>query len=233
MRGGLRLLFCALLLTTTTVQAGNLYLERMEAVTSFPEGEEMHELIRRIDAHGQQAPRRLETPPFHHRTSREDRAVTLCRRCHGALPHRRSPARRAFLNQHAGRIDCLVCHLRPEGVPLTYLRPVADGPIEASHAGEAVAVPADAPAADRILERWEGAALSKEAKARLHHRLHEPLDREGTPCGECHGEPSLLDLQALGFTEEERWRIRENRIARFIDRVEEEAPPLQLRELLR
>ena len=38
--------------------------------------------------------------------------AAACLRCHGVIPHKKSSFSRAFLNFHAPRLDCMVCHLK-------------------------------------------------------------------------------------------------------------------------
>lgn len=84
-------------------------------------------------------------------------AADTCRGCHGAAPHGRSRAR-AFLNLHAARLDCGVCHLPAEGAAYRRL----EGLVTAGRAGSS---------------GWQ---------PRMQPLPGEEVRRRGPRCGECH-----------------------------------------------
>ena len=229
------------------------YIEQVQAVVLDTQQRQSAEeqLLQRWPVLEQQP---AVVPPFHQRVAAVEPARgTLCGNCHSTAPHRRDQARRAFLNGHTARMDCMVCHWRPEGeaqnkmleyrwFSLTDLTVLAvDQLPELSSENQIkiavlddqqpVTVSSRHPFAEQAEKQWQ----AEEGRVELHARLHVPLKTEGPACSDCHqSRAPLLDLKSLGYSEERQQALVQHPIPRFIDRLQaEQQSRIQLTDLLR
>ncbi|RDH86532.1 MAG: hypothetical protein DIZ77_04270 [endosymbiont of Seepiophila jonesi] len=235
----IRFLLLSLFLWAGVSQAESLYLQQTKTV-EITEKMLAETLEKLQQSKNQELREPLAVAPFHKREPVKPAVEeAFCSDCHGPLPHSKDERQRSFLNMHSRKVACTTCHYRPEGITLDYAwYPTGDNPdmdesgrITPFHQGELVAVPTVAPFAIELQRQWHLAALA--VKARLHRRIHGPLEKEGPGCTDCHHQDQLfLDLDALGLKPEEIRSIRTNRIARFLGQKSPEGQQLQLRDLL-
>ncbi|BAO45680.1 hypothetical protein [Thiolapillus brandeum] len=221
--------------------AANPYTEGVDSARV--DDEALQQARKQLD-HPPAEPRKapLFVPPFHQRSAEIEAPAVLCLQCHDRAPHRRNPRKRAFLNMHGRWIACETCHWQPEGMSLDYGRvrvpgvPVAEGLIAPLVDGKPVVTLAEEPWVRRLARDWEQA--DKAARVNIKARLHQPLEEKGPDCIACHdGKDSLLDWKALGYERGRVKELRDNPIARFLQRTEPESPDdpvvrIQLRDLL-
>jgi len=185
----------------------------------------------------------LFVPSFHQQPVTEEAPVLLCHECHGRSPHRHGARKRAFLNMHARRIACETCHWRPEAVSPGYdrlrmpgARADEEGLIAPWVDGRPVVTLSGEPWARRLMRDWEQA--DKSGRSVIKARLHHPLEKTGPRCTDCHdSNNSLLNWKSLGYPEARLRVLRENPVARFLQRTEPKSADdpvtrIQLRDLL-
>jgi len=86
--------------------------------------------------------------------------------------------------------------------------------------------------ARKIKADWKDA--SERERAGIHARLHMPLEKKGVECQQCHGkENPMLDLIALGATDEQIEKIQRNTIVRFFVRFKKDDERIRIKELLK
>jgi hypothetical protein len=127
--------------------------------------------------------------PSYHRASTvvPARPPGFCEGCHDPRPHRRAGQVRAMLNQHAGRMHCLVCHGRP------FLEP-AGGLIRRGDRLWPTAGGREATEGD--MAEWRRLATQK-----------APCFAAGPGCEACHRPGGLIDFGLLGYGEEKARRL--------------------------
>ncbi|MHB8767007.1 MAG: hypothetical protein ACYDA8_22060 [Deferrisomatales bacterium] len=111
-----------------------------------------------------------------------------CAACHGPAPHRRDPVRRAFLNLHAGRLHCGVCHFTGSGLGVRRFAAAGGDP------------PGPLFAATRSGPGWEKAEWPTGGVA---------LRPRGPACEQCHRRGSPI-LAAEGLYDDYRRRLLED-----------------------
>ncbi len=142
--------------------AAGVYLHRPAPSAKAPTGEELAALEAAMAAAGRLHPAAPK--------SRPSGSASFCAGCHPAPPHPGRQVAAAMLNEHSGRMDCLLCHW-----------PAAGG----ARPAPAWQVPAGSPVFLAVLpvERATKAGLeSLRAAATVARRCFEP----GPGCGDCH-----------------------------------------------
>jgi hypothetical protein len=161
-------------------------------------------------------------PAFHQQQKRNNKAINLCQNCHSSLPHSKNTATRTFLNQHSLRIDCLTCHYQSNSIKLDYqwLKQNDLQYIAPYYQHQSLVILAQDEFAQQIKRQWKNANIDQ--KARIHLRLHQPLNINQTKiqCGDCHQSNGFLDLQALGFSTTEIQTIETNLVSRFVEKLQ-------------
>lgn len=110
--------------------------------------------------------------------------ATWCAECHPGLPHQGTGVARAMLNEHAGRMDCLLCHWSAAGGS----RPVPAWQVQVVAAGFLAVLPRERSSKDQL------AALR--AAAMAGRRCFE----RGPACSGCHRPGSIGTLVRPGST---------------------------------
>jgi len=108
--------------------------------------------------------------------------ASWCAECHPGLPHAGTGVDRALLNEHAGRMDCLLCHWSAASGP----RPVPAWQVQAGATGFLAVVPRERLAKEQ-LSTLRAAALSG-------RRCFE----RGPACAGCHRPGSIGALLRPG-----------------------------------
>ncbi len=170
-----------------------------------------------------------------------------CIRCHGDLPHGKSPHKRAFLNMHNLYFACQVCHIRPErekrsldyfwydrrnGNPV--MSPgIADVPLDTqflklapclSCTGEPTVreIAAQRRTQKKLLEDIQRPELSAEAKKDVLESIHGRIAEKPVACNECHIEKgSYLPLEKIQYPEQRMYRVTNDQIIRMIEEYKE------------
>ncbi len=107
-----------------------------------------------------------------------------CAECHPGLPHPGTGIARAMLNEHAGRMDCLLCHWST----VSGSRPVPTWQLKTGTTAFLAVLPPDSPVQDRLT------ALRAAVLAR--RRCFE----RGPACGVCHRPGEIGALVRPGST---------------------------------
>ena len=222
----------------------NLYVEM--SLEAKGEVADVGELRERIEKHlSRTLVDEMRVTPFHKRVQQDPALGStpdFCTNCHGTLPHREDVRQRSYLNMHVRRISCFSCHFAPQRIGLEYVwshesprdaegATNAEARIVPRYQGVSIVVDELHPFAKSILDRWKIASL--EEKVKLHGRVHVVLRKASNPCIHCHTEErGMLDLAALGYSEEQVRAIAFDRIARLIgdDRNRDQA--IRLRDFL-
>ncbi len=152
--------------------------------------------------------------------------VTFCIKCHGPIPHSRSPKERAFLNMHSLFISCQVCHVREhDGVaPAGYGwiditgGSLCDNPDMTDHVwgeygAKIIALAGSGQNARPVVLKEEEdfaakmrqriASLSEQQKAIGNRFIHRQCSDSPVRCSDCHNtEKPFLPYADLGYSSE-------------------------------
>jgi hypothetical protein len=235
-----------------------LYQQQLEQAVT--DAEALRHSAERLRDHKEVTMReKLLIQPFHKPQGELETApAAFCRNCHGPLPHGKQPRNRAFLNMHVRFIACESCHFRPKGVELGYRwfdyqsrQPVkGEGLFRLGHEidnakqrpnnpkiapfyrGRPAMLQKDSALSRDLAARWEKAPL--EDKIGLRAKIHQPLEKQGPACHDCHNsEQSLLDLPALGATPAETQAMQKHVIPQFFKRYQKDDQRITILNLLR
>lgn len=150
----------------------------------------------------------------------EQRAPSLCFRCHGNYPHSKSKEIRALLNMHTFFAACEVCHVRSKngekleffwfdnetGKIVTQIKP-SDGnygakivPVVKTKEGlKRLDNPVTDEYAKQFMQAWAKYNLDQRSLAK--HELHKDLARKPVQCNECHRHKNpYLNFAELGYS---------------------------------
>jgi len=235
----------------------SLYQQRVE--TAVPDQEALAHSEKLIREHKDVVVQKEPVIPVFHKQSGdlETAPKTFCRNCHAPLPHHKQLRTRAFNNMHVRFIACETCHFRPKDSRFTYQwfdydqdqtttgkglfrvgqkidnakqRP-ANPKIAPLYQGQRVFVLKDEPFSQSLAAQWEKADAA--SKPKLRAKIHWPLEKKGPACHDCHDEnKSMLDLKALGATEEESKSMAKHVIPQFFRRYEKDDQKITIRDML-
>jgi DNA-directed RNA polymerase subunit M/transcription elongation factor TFIIS len=233
------LIFC-LYLPASMLYAVPLYIEQINhAKTDNKELEEAH---KQIKEHKEVSLKKnIFVSSFHKQNSKiATDKKSLCSICHNSPPHSTNERKRSFLNMHSRYISCETCHFRPKNIKLEYrwlnfnnaTNKIPEKRITPFFNNEAVLIFSDHELAKRADIKWQKDSSIDKAQIKLH--LHEPLNKEGPKCLDCHSSKNqLLDLKALGFDKKEIRKLQQHSIPRFFSRFTKEDQRLRMSDLLK
>lgn len=226
-------------LFTIISQAESLYIQQFKSATI--NNTDLQKSHQQIKSHKDIIVKSgLFVPSFHQQKEAPmaDRK-SFCSNCHLNPPHTKNKRKRSFLNMHSRYISCETCHFMPKNIQLEYRwlnfnrdnNPVNKKRITPFYNGQPVITFADHQSARKITDNWK--ELSSLEKAKLKLRLHQPLNKEGPDCLDCHNsKENLLNLHSLEFSDKKIRQLQNHAIPRFFNRFKKDQQRLRMSDLL-